>query len=792
MRVAQTIPNLVQGVSQQPSSLRRNTQAEAQDNSIPSVSQGQVKRPPSEHLAKISSDDLSNAFIHTIHRDDVEKYTVLITDGDLKVFDLSGVERTVSFPDGKTYLSASNSKSSFKATTVADFTFIVNKTKETAMTASTSTAKPEEALVYVALGVANKSYRVTIGGQTATVKTGTTASASLDTSDIAEGLLNGTAPSGGSFSGTAISSMTGVTATRYGNVIHITQASSFDVSTEDGYGGTAMYAIADKIQRFSDLPNDGPSDYIIEVIGDVETGSDNYFVKLTDNGGSTPIWEETVEPGNLWEIDKDTMPFTLISNADGTFTFQAATWAKRLAGDSDTSPDPSFIGAMISDVFFFKNRLGFLSDENIIMSEAGEFFNFFRTTVTTLLDSDPIDVSVSHVKVSILRNAIPFNKNLLVFSDNTQFKISGDDILSPKTISVTPITEYENQSEVVPEGLGKTIYFPVEKGVFSSVMEYFIEDESGLELTEASEVTEHVPKYIPGGIFKMAGTSTENALIALTSQAQNHIYLYKYFWRGREKLQSSWCRWIFDSADTILNGDFIKNELILVVQRSDGAYMERIDLDIEATDTNVDYKARLDRRVDDTQCTVSYDAGSNTTTWTLPYEYTGDVVAVTRYGASSPFPPGVVISSSRGTTSQVQATGDYSAVPVYIGVPYRHLHEFSTLTIKDQAPGGGSSSITEGKLMLQYMTISYDNTGFFKAIVTPDIGGSYEYSFTGRIIGVPSSTINEPSLESGSFRFPVKANAERVKIELVNDTFLPSVFNAAEWEARYVSKARRI
>ena len=168
------------------------------------------------------------------------------------------------------------------------------------------------------------------------------------------------------------------------------------------------------------------------------------------------------------------------------------------------------------------------------------------------------------------------------------------------------------------------------------------------------------------------------------------------------------------------------------------------------------------------------------------------MTVVTRYGASSVYPPGVVINATRGTNTQVQATGDLTAVPVYIGLNYSHVHEFSKLTIKDQAPGGGSSAVAEGRLMLQYMTVLYDKTGFFKAKVTPNVGSSYEYSFTGRIIGVNTSTINSPSLESGDFRFPIKADASRVKIELINDTFLPSVFNSAEWEGCYVSKARRI
>ena len=50
-------------------------------------------------------------------------------------------------------------------------------------------------------------------------------------------------------------------------------------------------------------------------------------------------------------------------------------------------------------MFFHRNRLGFLSDENVIMTRNGEFFEFFNQTVTDSLDTDIIDINVSHSKV---------------------------------------------------------------------------------------------------------------------------------------------------------------------------------------------------------------------------------------------------------------------------------------------------------------------------------------------------------------------------------------------------------
>ncbi len=43
-------------------------------------------------------------------------------------------------------------------------------------------------------------------------------------------------------------------------------------------------------------------------------------------------------------------------------------------GDDDSNPYPSFIGHTLSSIFFFRNRLGLSSNENVILSESAEYF----------------------------------------------------------------------------------------------------------------------------------------------------------------------------------------------------------------------------------------------------------------------------------------------------------------------------------------------------------------------------------------------------------------------------------
>ena len=165
--VSRTIPNLVQGISQQPEVLRLSSQATTQENGFSSVVEGLKKRPPTNYLAKLSNTTPNNAYIHTINRDVSERYLIQITNGAIAVYTTAGVSKTVTMQTGAVnYLTSTDPKGDFVAMTVADYTFILHKKKVTAMASTTSTAKVEQAIYSVLQGVTNTKYSITIDGST--------------------------------------------------------------------------------------------------------------------------------------------------------------------------------------------------------------------------------------------------------------------------------------------------------------------------------------------------------------------------------------------------------------------------------------------------------------------------------------------------------------------------------------------------------------------------------------------------------------------------------------------------
>jgi hypothetical protein len=786
--ISSSIPNFVNGVSQQPFTLRLNSQGEVQENGLSTVSQGLKKRPPTQHLKKIQDTPLANCFIHTINRDTTERYVAVVFNGDLKVYDVAGVEKTVNFPNGKTYLNSANPAKSFSSVTVADYTFVVNKGVTVGKAATTTPTRPFEALINVKAGNYGKTYKVFLNGTQVASFTAPDGSVAAHTAQIATDYIANQLY-------TAIS-VAGVTKVLNGSTIYLSSSTDFSLGTEDGFNNGAMVGIKGKLQKFADLPaNPGVDGVVIEITGTGagETATapfDSYYVKYSTNTGTTGVgvWQECPAPGILSSFNAATMPHILVREADGTFTFKQATYKSRLVGDDDSNPFSSFVDHAISDIFFYRNRLGFLADEAVVFSEAGSYFNFMRTTVTQLLDSDPIDVNASHTKVSLLKHAVPFNKQLLLFSEQTQFVVDQNDLLTPKTVGLKVATEFPCNTVAKPIGIGKNVYFAVDKGDYSAVREYFA-DVNNIG-NDSMDVTGHVPKYLPANIFKITSATNEDILVALSSDDPSALYVYKYFWANNDKLQSSWSKWTFGSDTTILNVDFIGSEMYLVVNRSDGAYFEKVGVSVGDIGPDEPYTVHLDRKVALDTDDLTYSAGYTTINLTsLGYTpSTGEYVVVVKDHPS--LKAGEIYDVIwDGSTAKVQ--GNITGATIAFGRKYLFKYELSTITVRTAQQGGGQKSDTEGRLQLRKVAFNYADAGYFKATVTPIGRDTYTYVFSGKVLG-EAAVVGRYSISSGRFQIPIISRNIGTSIVLENDSPLPSSFLSADWEGFYVKRSQAI
>ena len=187
---------------------------------------------------------------------------------------------------------------------------------------------------------------------------------------------------------------------------------------------------------------------------------------------------------------------------------------------------------------------------------------------------------------------------------------------------------------------------------------------------------------------------------------------------------------------------------------------------------------------------ASYDAGADRTTFTLPFAESGALWVVSRAEAAG-LKPGEAVEHDRPSATTFSVAGDLSAAQLLVGRRYRSVYRFSPLVLREEAPGGGRSAVGEGRLQLLYLALFYDQTGAFDVVVTPRARTAYRYAFTGKVLGAQSGVSGAPGLETGRFKTPIYARNTEVDIEVSTESFLPCAHLSAEWEGRFIMRARR-
>jgi hypothetical protein len=562
-------------------------------------------------------------------------------------------------------------------------------------------------------------------------------------------------------------------------------------------------AIKGSIDALSDLPTIAEHGFIIKVLGSKATSLDDFYVKFEANAGSgfgSGRWRETVGPGIAYKFDPTTMPHVLVNNNDGTFTFRKFDWSPRVAGDETTAPNPTFVGSKINNLTLFRNRLVLLADENVILSAADSYDRFWPETVQTVVDSDPIDLNSGGTQVNVLLSAIPFASTLLLFSRHTQFRLdAGGNIgqsLTPKTANITAITTFDMNEAVDPVAAGRTIYFPIPRGDFSGIREYFL-PEATSPIPVSEEITASVPRFIPQNLSTLIGTVSEEALVAISKDNPRRVYLYKFFFQDDTKLQSAWSYWELTGSKTIIGADFLDSDLFLVVQYSDGVYLEQVVIRPENVDSGAPFEMLLDRKASEAACTVALTNPSGLdaqSTITLPYPINSgsDMIVVGRYGTPNTIQPGQVITPISTGSNTLVVRGDLTAAKFWVGERYEMLYEFSTQYLKEQPPGGGMAVVAGPKLQLRTWTMIFDQSSAFQINVTPRNRDTYTYPYNGIEVGDQSVLIGEPGIRTDRFRVPVMTQNIDAQITVTSDSPLPCRLQSAEWEGWYHARARRL
>jgi hypothetical protein len=560
-------------------------------------------------------------------------------------------------------------------------------------------------------------------------------------------------------------------------LINRNDGQDFFLEAFDGLAGSGLGLVHKEVDALSDLPVRGPDGFRVAVRGSADANEDDYYLRFETNDGQSfgeGGWVEDVGADLDIALDPSTLPLQLVNTGVNTFTINTTQWAKRKAGDDETNPFPSFVGKKLNNFVFFKNRLGFIYEDSVVLSEAGELFNFFRTTVRTLLDTAPIDVTSATANVTNLRSSVAFQENLLLFADRGQFVLKGDP-LTNETITLEAVTNYDVNTSEDPLAVGSYVYFPFKRGNFLGMQEYSLN--ATTDVYDSDDITTQIPGYITNGNILVTSGSSSTDLIALSSGGDT-IYVYKYFFNGREKVVSSWSK--FKMPFNVLSLEFINSSLFVVGDKDGDTLLTEMKCE----------ELRLE---DDTLdgFTIHLDMLKKTTFVGNPTSTPTDTLIDLGF---TPGPDDVVeVYDSHGNRVVVNfVNANQASIQSYNRTCFSGLRYNLEYTFSEPVFKQGNPPVSSGlaRMILRNGTLFFTDALDFQVEVTPIARDKRIFTYSPNVINITST--DSLLSQDGKLRFSIFTQAKDSLIKIVNSSAFASNFQACEFEANVHTRSTRI
>jgi len=497
---------------------------------------------------------------------------------------------------------------------------------------------------------------------------------------------------------------------------------------------------------------------------------------------------------------------TVTSTAGDTFTIVSVNtanlggddtrlkyWKPRVVGDIETNPTPTFVGYPIDAIAFYKNRLVFTSRQNVICSQAGDYFNFFADTVITLVDSDPIDLSASSLKPIRFKDALPGPNGLFIFGDNGQYLLTTTtEAFSPKTAEVNLLANYSLTDTISPVDIGPSFVF-LEEGQKASSIYEMDASSNGTGKPAVVELTRIIPSYIPTGISRIKCSTSAGVMAILSKSEPSSVYIYRWFQNGDQGRISSWSRWMFPG--TIEAFDFDQDMMYMVTKQGSNYVLSKMALLTDTPSQSLLFEGQyIDVRLDlfDYNPVLTYDAGADLTHICFKEGLENmDEQAVLMF--MNPDVAGYFEeqtmqfdnSKPAGQKYFLTTEGNQTTSKFAIGYKYTATAQLPAFYfVKDVA---NSNKDTLNIPTVHRIKISSYNSGPYKAVVRSE--GRQEFTLELPQINANYYLANNvPIIRNAQSVVPIMAKGNRFEFELVADNPFPTAFTSLDWEGTYNNK----
>lgn len=606
--VTQLIPNFLGGVSQQTDDKKLLNQVTDCINGYPDPTFGLLKRPGMKHINQLkkangtvfTKSELDGAAWFFIDRAAAGSYIGAIKGSDIYVWTADeGTWCTVTNSAGTSYLTGT-SQNDYHFVSIQDDTIITNRTVATAMASDPSPVTNAIATIKLK-AIDAVEHSVTIQGETRTFTppNNKTADQALkwDPSDVNQhhmfdaikDLIEDEQTANNSdfdgkwyLEGYANSIVIRRTTETNGVVVDYTQPSnvtyqSFTCAVSGGILNDNLEVFQDEVIDTTKLTLESFHGHYVHVLNSNEDKDDVYFTfEAYDGVKGAGYWKESAanDVGNSFTAS--TMPHRLRINTATTLTFEEIPYTQRKAGDRTTNPNPSFVGKKITSTFFYNNRFGVISEDNVFLGVDKDAYNFFARSVLGASDPDPIDQNVTSIRPVRLTDVLPSPQGLLILSERQQFQMYTSDAnrMTKANTSIRSLANYEMNVNIPPVDFGTSTAFVSTVPGYSKLFTLSLGD--AFQPPVVIDISKSVLEWIPDTVDSIT-VSSPNSAVFLVDSGTSYVYIYRFYNNGEKDLFQAWTKW--ELPATIQSAKVLNDALVVVSQHEDEYTIGSIELD---------------------------------------------------------------------------------------------------------------------------------------------------------------------------------------------------------------------
>jgi hypothetical protein len=583
----------------------------------------------------------------------------------------------------------------------------------------------------------------------------------------------------------------GVAATRIDSTVVIEDDEFIDISGDDGGDDTLLRAVGKEVSAPTLMTKIHYVGKIVRIRPQGASASEAYYLRAyakddVSTGWTDVVWREgagvTQQPENMFAqavIHEGTM--YVAQDGAGLATMAPTSgehpdYKSNIVGDGVSSPTPEFFGRTITMMTVFQDRLLIGSGGTVSCSRPGDYLNFFRQTVLTIQDNDPIEMFSYGAEGDTLRSAVMYDRDLIIFGDLKQYGITGRAVLSAKSPNITTVSAHEGAAMAHPVASGNFVFYgksaEAEQGDFRTTL-HQLQIGSLVESPVSYEVSQQLDQYIQGKPCQLVAMTAPNVILYRTEETPNDFYVYMYVddQGGGQRLLDAWSRWSYTSILGRLCGLTTYRGAVIVFTL---------------------------REVDDSIIVVADKQSVNTELGSLPYldsARRGDLVdgwhvavdqselSVAVDSSSVYFLIGTRADLVEEMTDQIEVLDSqlwYGAVSDGYVVPTNPYY-------RDR----NGKPILSGRLTLNQVSPSVTTTSGMRAYVRTVNGERLVTDFNGRVLGLSSNQVGRQPRPTTQITVGIGKEVRECSYELRSKDWLPLTVTAIDWTGQYFNRVRR-